>query len=738
MEKVLFALFLYLLLPANLYSSIDWKQFMAKQDMTWNRLPEKWYEAPFMGNGSMGTYICKEPGKNAIRIDVGNSMVHDYRKDDLSIYGRSRLLIGYFLLHPVGEITSGTMRLDLWNAETTGSISTTKGKITLKACVTSEHPYILVEAEGTGEEKDFKWQFYPESTDAPRQLKAIQDKNAHFNEKYISNPLAQLYQKDGCQVCWQPLLDGGGTATAWKELNANGKRVLIITNAHTFPQTTAKEKAEQSIRNLTEQDLPLLWKTHQQWWNNYYPQSFVSLPDKKIENFYWAQMYKLASATRNGGGLLDNCGPWLVLTPWPNTWWNLNVQLSCWPIYPSNRLELGTPLVDAVHNNRNNLILNTPEAYRKDAAVLPVSTGFDLRGEEVRVPGSEKFAQVGNLPWLCHNLWLQYRFSMDENILRNTVYPTLRRAINFYLPFLEEDEKGTLHLKETYSPEYGVAKDCSFDLSLLRWGCSTLIEAAQILSIEDELLPRWKQVTEKLADYAQDKNGVMIGKDVPYASSHRHYSHLLMFYPLYLLNAEQEGSKELMEKSVNHWLSLPKNILGFSCTGASSLHAAFGNGDKALEYLNRLFALTLRPNTMYMESGPVIETPLSGAQCVHDMLLQSWGGKIRVFPAVPSSWDEATFHDLRTEGAFLVSAVRKAGKTIGIRIKSLSGSPCILHTDMENPVLKASNASIKKLSNGEYELKLNKGETAILTPQGLSMPDISEAYGKGEHFFGLK
>lgn len=178
--------------------------------------------------------------------------------------------------------------------------------------------------------------------------------------------------------------------------------------------------------------------------------------------------------------------------------------------------------------------------------------------------------------------------------------------------------------------------------------------------------------------------------------------------------------------------------MGFSCTGASSLHAAFGNGDKALEYLNRLFALTLRPNTMYMESGPVIETPLSGAQCVHDMLLQSWGGKIRVFPAVPSSWDEATFHDLRTEGAFLVSAVRKAGKTIGIRIKSLSGSPCILHTDMENPVLKASNASIKKLSNGEYELKLNKGETAILTPQGLSMPDISEAYGKGEHFFGLK
>ena len=36
---------------------------MSGQDMIWNRLPQTWYEAPFMGNGSMGTYICKEPGK---------------------------------------------------------------------------------------------------------------------------------------------------------------------------------------------------------------------------------------------------------------------------------------------------------------------------------------------------------------------------------------------------------------------------------------------------------------------------------------------------------------------------------------------------------------------------------------------------------------------------------------------------------------------------------------------------
>lgn len=175
------------------------------------------------------------------------------------------------------------------------------------------------------------------------------------------------------------------------------------------------------------------------------------------------------------------------------------------------------PLVNAIGSNLKNLISNVPEAYRKDAAALPVATDFSLAGEMVNVPGTEKKAQVGNLPWICHNIWLQYRFSMDETILRDVLFPTLRRAINFYLPFLKEDEQGKLHLKRTFSPEYGTAEDCNYDIALLRWGCNTLLEAARILSVDDELIPRWKEVTEKLTDYPQDKNGMMIGKDVPLA-----------------------------------------------------------------------------------------------------------------------------------------------------------------------------------------------------------------------------
>ena len=43
----------------------------------------------------------------------------------------------------------------------------------------------------------------------------------------------------------------------------------------------------------------------------------------------------------------------------------------------------------------------------------------------------------------------------------------------------------------------------------------------------------------KLVPYPTDANGFMIGADIPFAKSHRHYSHMLAVYPLYQVNWAQ-------------------------------------------------------------------------------------------------------------------------------------------------------------------------------------------------------
>lgn len=119
-------------------------------------------------------------------------------------------------------------------------------------------------------------------------------------------------------------------------------------------------------------------------------------------------------------------------------------------------------------------------------------------------------------------------------------------------------------------------EDCNFDLALLRWGCQTLLESAHRLSIQDSLIETWKYVLLKLTPYPTDENGLLIGKDTPYAFSHRHYSHLLAIYPLYLINKEQSNDIEMIEKSLSFWQSKPKALLGYSYTGASSISSAIG------------------------------------------------------------------------------------------------------------------------------------------------------------------
>ena len=122
------------------------------------------------------------------------------------------------------------------------------------------------------------------------------------------------------------------------------------------------------------------------------------------------------------------------------------------------------------------------------------------------------------------------------------------------------------------------------------------------------------------------------------------------------------------------------------------------------------------------------------------MLLQSWDGKIRVFPAVPDAWEDVAYSGLRTEGAFKVSASKKKGKTQFIHIKSLAGEPCIITPDITNPIFEGKrNFTVQSLKNNTYKIDLKKGEEVFISPKGED-PEfiISPIHHTSQNLFGLK
>jgi hypothetical protein len=65
------------------------------------------------------------------------------------------------------------------------------------------------------------------------------------------------------------------------------------------------------------------------------------------------------------------------------------------------------------------------------------------------------------------------------------------------------------------------------------------------------------------------------------------------------------------------------------------------------------------------------------------MVLQSYGGLIRVWPAVPAGWSGA--YRLRAETGFMVTTERSAGAVEYVALESLFGSPCRLANPWTEP-----------------------------------------------------
>jgi hypothetical protein len=401
----------------------------------------------------------------------------------------------------------------------------------------------------------------------------------------------------------------------------------------------------------------------------------------------------------------------------------LNIELAYSPVYTANRLELGESFTRFIDAKRNNFVKNAKDIWKfDDCATVSHTTDYEgLRGNGTCA--QDKYINPGDFTWGLHLYWQQYRFSMNESFVtdhkKHAFYPLLKQSVNLYLKLLKKGDDGKLHLPKLHSPEYGDDEDNNYNLSLLRWACETLIYLDERYKFNDSMRSEWERILRELVAYPQDENGFRIGRNIAFKLSHRHWSHILMIWPLHILSIDQPENKELVEKSLKHWLTVDnsRGLLGWSFAAASSMYSYLGDGENALRCLRAHHGTknSLMPNTQYIDGSPVIECALIAAQSLQEMLILSWGGVIRVFPAIPDEWKDLSFQNLRAEGAFLVTAVRKNGKTSWIKIKSLAGEPCKVKPKFDGKFnVSDASVNVKEISSGVFEINLKKGQEVIL------------------------
>ena len=99
------------------------------------------------------------------------------------------------------------------------------------------------------------------------------------------------------------------------------------------------------------------------------------------------------------------------------------------------------------------------------------------------------------------------------------------------------------------------------------------------------------------------------------------------------------------------------------------------------------------------------------------MLLQSHNGVLRVFPAIPSGWEDVSFTTLRAEGAALVSAERRNGRTQAVKITCEKGGPVKLADPFGGAKVtqRKNNIDNIRFKSGFIEFLANPGDVLELS-----------------------
>lgn len=678
---------------------------LQKYSIRFDSVVNDYYSSGLVGNGLLGASVYKTDG-DTLCWELGRTDVTDHRpryntsdpKDIL--YTICRLPIGKLCL-PMPEHRSD-MKMDLYRAEVSGQSGQMKWRTFTPAC----ENVLVIEWEGPEDLPDPE--FRPGASRSPR---AVFPGSPNMPEGYAPNPDPVVYAEGKYRICKQPMTAGGEYTTVWTVREHAGKKQLFLSVGYSQTDTDTEKEAIRDIERVAGNKLALAEKAHLKWWHDFYARSYVSVGEDQFDAFFWNQLYKLGSATRSDRLPIDLLGPWYHdRTPWPAIWWNLNIQLTYSPMFAINHTELVVPLLDMLDANVKNLMGNVPEPYRHNSAAVGRMSTYDCVGEVEK--------EYGLLTWTMLYYWKYCRYTNDTVRLREKFFPLLKLSVNYYRHLLTEDEEGRLHLPVSFSPEYGETADCNFELALLRWGCGTLLRTNEECGLNDSLAPEWRRILEHLTPYPQDGDGMLIGKDLKLKHAHRHYSHLLMFYPLEILSMDVPENEELARKSILYWLSYKGYYTGYTYSGASSMYTLMRDGNKARENLAVVFDKFMQPNTLYKESGPVIETPLSVLASYMEMLLSSRDSLILVMPAVPDNWKDIRYDHLLAEGGFEVSAVRSGGVTQEVKIHSLYGGVCVVDCGIPAGRLKVEGGSWKLAEKGRVRLEMKKGESVVLSRNG--------------------
>ena len=512
-----------------------------------------------------------------------------------------------------------------------------------------------------------------------------------------------------------------------------------------WQKTGKKFIGQWTIKNNKVATLPILnlkleeptgWPSHIAWWKDYWSRSSVTLPDEQLEKQYYLEMYKFACVTRPNTPPISLQAIWTAddgnLPPWKGDYHHdLNTQLSYWPGYSGNHLDLTASFTNWLWKVKEENKRWTKQYFDVDGLNVPGVTTISGKpmGGWIQYSMSPTTAA-----WLAQHFYWQGIYSMDKEFIKNKAWNYLFDVYTFVVSYLREPANDHSFSPLGSSPEYHdnsirawFSEFSNYDKALAL-SLKPYIRALDLIVYPGELRFDTNDNMDTLK-YAINETGLTIAPGQNLDESHRHHAHLKAIHPMGLLNPDDPKEKEIIDKSLRHLEKMgTRKWTGYSFTWAACIYARAKEGENAVKHLKIFSSNFCSPNSFHLNGDQkggqysdftyrpfTLEGNFAFAQGIHELLLQSHNKYIEVFPAIPRSWNNVSFKTLRAEGAFLVSANKENGPVESITIKAEQGGLLKLKLPFPTWIVEGVDSKLVKLEEGRIiSVNLKKNQTITI------------------------
>jgi len=530
---------------------------------------------------------------------------------------------------------------------------------------------------------------------------------------------------------------------------SEGKRAIFCVGVATSTdgEGDTAERAAAMTMNRSEADYEAAWASNKKLWDEFWNKANINLYDDKELESAWYRNHYGYNCIMNAAVIPIGEAANLSIQdsiPWRGDY-HINHNFQKWFVtaLPTNNphwIELYADFIEQkteTFEYTANLIFGLEGAYC-DLAYFP------------HVP--KEHCCIGNYfgralaltGWAVQPLWHYYEYMLDKEWLGRRAYPFMKKAAEFYSNYMDKyvGEDGVIfpsvRLEEPgWNRGFKGNRNVLTDLVMFKKCFERTIKAAEVLDLDADLRKRWQENLDKVSPlkYGWENGEGYVEMDVDmYCQPDGEKAEAIRVsrwggggwavYPGEYIDGDEncelaEVYRDMMRRTnlqdpfvtktgyrpyggtpIIHPISsiIPTIRLGVTEQFESIKEIILAHRMTYGQASSYRLAGNNMPEEIFTRNGWLwydwrsVENKYLGVYAVTEMLLQSQGGIIRLFPYYPTDSD-VDFKGFRARGGFIVSAERK-GNEVNAVIESEAGEQVKLKSFTEPIKITCDNEDV--------------------------------------------